>query len=88
MSERNATWMERLSQFLSQHWQLLVIAAGVLVLLGAVFNWKWICDPRGSNPMGFLAFVYRNFGEKAHRVAVGVLGVVIIACGALLWALM
>ena len=88
MSELYTKFMERISPFLSQNWQMFVIAVGLLFLLGAVFNWKWLCNPHGSNPLGFLAFVYRHFGEKAHRVAVGIVSIVIIACGALLWVVM
>lgn len=64
--------------------QLFLIVVGALFLLGAIFRWKWICDPQGDNTQGFLAFVYRNFGEKGYRVITGISGAVIILCGAFL----
>ena len=48
---------EKIVPFIAQHWQLFVIAVGFIFLAGAVFNWKWICYPNGSSPLGFLAFI-------------------------------
>ena len=78
------TLAEKIGPFIAQHWQLFVIAVGFIFLAGAVFNWKWICDPNGSSPLGFLAFIYHNFGEKAYRITVGIISIVIIGCGILL----
>lgn len=80
------SFMEQAAPFLQQNWQLFVIAVGGIFLLGAAFGWKWVCDPY-SNTFGFLGFVYRNFGETAYRIAVGAVGLIIIACGILLWYL-
>ena len=62
--------------------------AGALFLLGAIFRWKWVCDPQGEDGLGFRAFVYRNFGEKGYRILQGISGAVIILCSAVLWVLM
>ena len=61
---------------------------GALFLLGAIFRWKWVCDPQGEDGLGFRAFVYRNFGEKGYRILQGISGAVIILCSAVLWVLM
>ena len=61
---------------------------GLLFLLGAIFRWKWVCDPQGEDGLGFRAFVYRNFGEKGYRILQGISGAVIILCSAVLWVLM
>lgn len=88
MSDLYTKLMERVMPFLQANWQLFLIVVGALFLLGAIFRWKWICDPQGNNPQGFPAFVYRNFGEKGYRVITGISGAAIILCSAVLWLLM
>ena len=51
---------------------------------GGDFSLEMVCDPQGDNTQGFLAFVYRNFGEKGYRVITGISGAIIILCGAFL----
>ena len=80
--------MERVMPLLQANWQLFIVVVGALFLLGAVFRWKWVCDPQGDNVQGFRAAVYRTFGEKGYRVVTGISGAVIILCGAVLWVLM
>ena len=84
MSDLYTKLMERVMPFLQANWQLFLIVVGALFLLWAIFRWKWICDPQGDNTQGFLAFVYRIFGEKGYRVITGIFGAVIILCGAFL----
>lgn len=88
MSDLYTKLMERVMPFLQANWQFTIIGAGALFLLGAIFRWKWACDPQGDNVQGFRASVYRAFGEKGYRVATGISGAVIILCGVALWVLM
>lgn len=88
MSDLYTSLMERVTPFLQEQWQLFLIAVGALFLLGAIFRWKWVCDPQGELSHGFRAFVYRNFGEKGYRILQGTGGAVIILCGVTLWVLM
>ena len=80
--------MEWVMPFLQANWQFFFIVTGALFLLGAIFRWKWVCDPQGENVLGFRAFVFRNFGEKGYRILQGISGAVIILCSAVLWVLM
>lgn len=67
---------------------LLVIALGVVLLLGSILKWKWVLQTQGDRPMGFLHWMYSLFGEKGYRIAMGFLSVMIILCGIaflLLW---
>ncbi len=88
MSELYTRFMEWVMPFLQANWQFFFIVTGALFLLGAIFRWKWVCDPQGENVLGFRAFVFRNFGEKGYRIMQGIGGAVIILCGAVLWILM
>ena len=73
--------MENVVAYLKDHWQYVVIAGGGLTLLGAIFNWRWVTSPDGERPNGPGRFIYDIFGQGGYRVFMGVLGVVIIACG-------
>ena len=66
---------------LERPWQYVVIAGGGLTLLGAIFNWRWVTSPEGERPNGPGRFIYDIFGQGGYRVFMGILGVVIIACG-------
>ena len=74
-------YMENVVAYLKDHWQYVVIAGGGLTLLGAIFNWRWVTSPDGERPNGPGRFIYDIFGQGGYRVFMGVLGVVIIACG-------
>ena len=73
--------MENIVEYFKEHWQYVVIAGGILTLLGAIFNWKWIASLEGEKPFGPGRFVYDTFGQSGYRIFIGFLGVVIIACG-------
>lgn len=88
MNDLYTKFMEWIMPFLQANWQLFIIGTGALYLLGAIFRWKWVCDPQGENVMGFRASIYRNCGEKGYRILQGFSGVVIILCGIVLWVLM
>lgn len=88
MSELYTRFMEWVMPFLQANWQFFFIVVGALFLLGAIFRWKWVCDPQGENVLGFRAFVYRNFGEKGYRVIQGTSGALMILCGVVLWILL
>ena len=42
---------------------------------------RWVTSPDGERPNGPGRFIYDIFGQGGYRVFMGVLGVVIIACG-------
>lgn len=44
--------MENIVEYFKEHWQYVVIAGGILTLLGAIFNWKWITSLEGEKPFG------------------------------------
>ncbi len=87
MSDLYTELMQRVMPILQENWQLAIIGSGALFVLGGIFNWKWTWDPNGHRPMGFNAFVYRNFGEKGARINTVISGGVIILCGAVMWIL-
>lgn len=34
-----------ISIFLQAHWFWVTLFCGIIILLGAIFNWRWMCEP-------------------------------------------
>lgn len=88
MDDLYTSLMEKCMPLLQANWQLSMLLFGMLFLLGGIFNWKWTWDPTGHKPLGFNAFVYRNFGEKGARINTSIAGIIIMLCAVALWVLM
>ena len=71
---------EMISTFLREHWNIVTLIFGVVILLGAVMNWSWLCDPTGK-PDSHL------YGRGSRRLIFFLLGVVLIAASIMEWIL-
>jgi hypothetical protein len=76
-------WMEQLMAFLQKHWQFTIIGCGLLISIGALLNWRWVCefDHRRVRPFAFDTLVHDFFGDQGYRFLMGISGLVIILCG-------
>ena len=76
-------WMEQLMAFLQKHWQCTIIGCGLLIFIGALLNWRWVCefDHRRVRPFAFDTLVHDFFGDQGYRFLMGISGLVIILCG-------
>ena len=76
-------WMEQLMAFLQKHWQFTIIGCGLLIFIGALLNWLWVCefDHRRVRPFAFDTLVHDFFGDQGYRFLMGISGLVIILCG-------
>lgn len=76
-------WMEQLMAFLQKHWQFTIIGCGLLIFIGALLNWRWVCefDHRWVRPFAFDTLVHDFFGDQGYRFLMGISGLVIILCG-------
>ena len=46
---------EQITAFLQEHWSWVTLIIGAVLLIGAIMNWNWLCDPTGkpdSHPAG------------------------------------
>ena len=57
--------------FLQEHWYFVTLACWVLILMGAICNWNWLCDPAGK-PHG------NGFTRGGRRVLFFLLGGLLI----------
>ena len=39
---------ERITAFLQEHWYIASVLIGAVILIGAIRNWNWLCDPTGT----------------------------------------
>ncbi|WP_313529393.1 Imm17 family immunity protein [Anaerotignum sp.] len=66
---------------LRENWQFLVVAGGLLLLLGSIFRWNWVCGNESAEHKGLLHFIYIFWGEAGYRIAMGLLGLLLMAIG-------
>ena len=38
---------EKIMTFLQEHWYIVSVLIGAVLLIGAIRNWNWLCDPTG-----------------------------------------
>lgn len=56
---------------LREHWYLISLAIGILLLLGAILNWNWLCDPTGKPES-------HRYSRSSRRAIFFLLGIVLI----------
>ena len=39
---------EQITAFLQEHWYIASVLIGAVILIGAIRNWNWLCDPTGK----------------------------------------
>lgn len=62
---------EKIVAFLQEHWQLVTLAVGVVIFIGAIRNWSWLCDPTGA------PYSHR-YGRSSRRMIFFLLGFVLL----------
>ena len=62
---------EKITAMLHEHWNFVTLSAGVLILIGAILNWSWLCDPTGKPDS-------QRYGRGSRRVIFFLLGIVLI----------
>ena len=38
----------QITAFLQEHWYIAWVLIGAVILIGAIRNWNWLCDPTGT----------------------------------------
>ena len=62
---------EQITAFLQEHWNWVTLIIGAVLLIGAIMNWNWLCDPTGK------PYSHR-YGRGSRRVIFFLLGIVLI----------
>ena len=61
---------EKIMTFLQDHWHIASVFIGAVILIGAIRNWNWLCDPTGTRD------AYRH-SRGYRRVVFFLLGVLL-----------
>lgn len=75
--------MDGVFEFLKAHYQYVLIAGGLLFLIGAIRDWKWVYQATGGDKAR-QAFIFEVWGEKDYRVFIGICGLILVICGVVL----
>ena len=62
---------EQITTFLQEYWCIASVLIGVVILIGAIRNWNWLCDPTGKPDS-------HRYGRGSRRVIFFLLGVLLI----------
>ena len=62
---------EQITALLQENWEWITLVFGIILLLGAIMNWNWLCDPTGKPDS-------QHYGRGTRRVIFFVLGIVLI----------
>ena len=71
---------EQITVFLQDHWNGVTLIIGIVLLIGAIMNWNWLCDPT-SKPDS------HRYGRSSRRVIFLLLGIVLIVVSIMSWLL-
>ena len=71
---------EQITAFLQEHWYIASVIIGVVILIGAIRNWNWLCDPTGKPDS-------HRYGRGSRRVIFFLLGIVLIVTSIMSWVL-
>ena len=68
---------EQITAFLQEHWYIASVLIGAVILIGAIRNWNWLCDPTGAPD----SHRYRRGSRRVIFFLLGVLLVVVSVWG-------
>lgn len=72
--------VENMTAFLQEHYNVVILIIGIMLLLGAVLNWNWLCDPTGKPDS-------QRYGRGSRRMIFFLLGIVLILVSVMSWLL-
>ena len=72
--------MDEVFEWLKAHYQYVLIAAGLLFLIGAIRDWKWMYQATVGDKVRH-AFIFEVWGEKGYRFFIGICGLLLVICG-------
>ena len=60
--------------------EVVALVIGAVLLIGAIMNWNWLCDPTGKPDS-------HRYGRGSRRVIFFLLGIVLIVASIMSWVL-
>ena len=72
--------MDEVFEWLKVYYQYVLIAGGLLFLIGEIRDWKWVCQATVGDKTKY-TFIFEVWGEKGYRVFIGICGLLLVICG-------
>ena len=72
--------VEKITAFLQKNHNAVTLIIGIVLLIGAIMNWNWLCDPTGKPDS-------HRYGRGSKRVILFLLGIVLIVVSIMSWLL-
>ena len=72
--------VEKITAFLQKNHNAVTLIIGIVLLIGAIMNWNWLCDPTGKPDS-------HRYGRGSRRVIFFLLGIVLIVVSIMSWLL-
>ena len=69
---------EQITAFLQENHNAVTLIIGIVLLIGAIMNWNWLCDPTGKPDS-------HRYGRGSRRVIFFLLGIVWIVVSIMSW---
>lgn len=66
-----------LTDFITEYRDYITLFTGIVLAVGAVKNWNWLCNPVGKQDAQLLS-------RGMYRLIFGALGLILIFCGAMM----
>lgn len=66
-----------LTDFITEYRDYITLLTGIVLAVGAVKNWNWLCNPVGKPDAHLLS-------RGMYRLIFGALGLILIFCGAMM----
>ena len=71
--------MDEVFEWLKAYYQYVLIAGGLLFLIGAIRDWKWVYQATVGDKARYV-FIFEVWGEKGYRVIIGICGLLLVIC--------
>ncbi len=71
---------EQITAFLQENHNAVTLIIGIVLLIGPIMNWNWLCDPTGKPDS-------HRYGRGSRRVIFFLLGIVLIVVSIMSWLL-
>lgn len=71
---------EQITAFLQENHNAVTLIIGIVLLIGAIMDWNWLCDPTGKPDS-------HRYGRGSRRVIFFLLGIVLIVVSMMSWLL-
>lgn len=72
--------MDRVFEFLREHFEYVLMVVGLIFFIGALRDWKWIYRATSGDKARH-AFIFEMWGEKGYRVFMGLCGLALVILG-------